>query len=296
MASETVQVRLLGQFHVVSRGAEVALSPLPAKLLAYLLLGPREGRSRSVIVAQIFGDDVEAHARRRLSTVLWRLRQELHPAAGDVVRSGAMDIIAIDTRCRVEVDARTFEETLRPVLRKSVAETTDDDVRALAEAVADYRGDLLEGFYDDWMLEARDTFAWLHMSALTRLVHVHAARGELAEVQRHARSALAVEPVREDIHRALIAAYADAGRPDLAHRQFTECRALLQRELGVEPMPETVALHMRTCRGAARDPGPLTVEAAIRELEAARADIAHLSALITTSLERLRDVMPPRDR
>src|SRR6185295_13227548 len=54
---------------------------------------------------------------------------------------------------------------------------------------------------------------------------------------------LSIEPLREDIHRALMRAYAAQGRINLALRQYENCRGALQRELHLQPEPETRHLH-----------------------------------------------------
>src|SRR5262249_30212933 len=54
---------------------------------------------------------------------------------------------------------------------------------------------------------------------------------------------LNLEPLREDIHRALMKAYAAQGRVTLALKQFDLCRTVLDRELGLAPDRETKALY-----------------------------------------------------
>jgi DNA-binding SARP family transcriptional activator len=54
---------------------------------------------------------------------------------------------------------------------------------------------------------------------------------------------LKVDPLREEIHRELMHIYVVAGRRPLTIRQYEICRAALQAELGITPMPETRQLH-----------------------------------------------------
>ncbi|MER9504754.1 bacterial transcriptional activator domain-containing protein [Mesorhizobium sp. M0579] len=54
---------------------------------------------------------------------------------------------------------------------------------------------------------------------------------------------LAMEPLREDIHRAVMRAYVAQGRVNLALKQYEHCRDALQRELKLQPEPETRHLH-----------------------------------------------------
>lgn len=294
MAEASIHVRLLGPPVVSVDGAPVLLAPAPALLLAFLLLGPREGRTRSVIAAQLYGSCPEARARRRLSTILWRLRAQLREVLGqDLLLSAGPEVIAVDDSRGVRVDAREFEEALAPVLRVVPGSMTGDDAAVLAAAVDSYRGDLMEGCYDDWVLESRDGYSGLLMSALSHLVEFHAGRAELEWAERYARRALAIDPLREDIHRTLIAAYAGAGRRDLADRQFAQCAASLRSELGVPPMPETIELHARAAGRSPRQPTPadtIDLRAMIAELEEFRREVVRIHDRVTASLAALRNL------
>lgn len=54
---------------------------------------------------------------------------------------------------------------------------------------------------------------------------------------------LAIDPVDESAHRALMSIYARKHRYGLAVRQYQICREVLDRELNVEPELETRQLH-----------------------------------------------------
>jgi hypothetical protein len=54
---------------------------------------------------------------------------------------------------------------------------------------------------------------------------------------------LALDPLQEAVHRALMRLYARQGRRGAALRQYQVCVAALRRELGTEPEGETKALY-----------------------------------------------------
>jgi len=58
-----------------------------------------------------------------------------------------------------------------------------------------------------------------------------------------ARRLLSLDPLSETGHRALMRYYADQGQRTLALRQFDNCAAVLQRELGAAPEPATIRLR-----------------------------------------------------
>jgi DNA-binding SARP family transcriptional activator len=57
------------------------------------------------------------------------------------------------------------------------------------------------------------------------------------------RKGLVHDPCRESFHRALMQYLVRLGRADWAIAQFRHCQAVLAREFGVDPMPETQRLY-----------------------------------------------------
>jgi len=290
MARPRLGLRLFGAPALVSGDDPVALSPGATMLCAYLALGPREGRARSVAAAQLFTDCAEPAARRRLNTALWRLRSELRSSIGvDLVERAGGRTVALSPAVEVTVDAAIFEELVAPVRHRSAAGLTPADAARLERAVALHRGRLVEPCDDEWVLGARNRIENLYLAALDHLVQFHGARGDVAAVARYGELALALEPLREDVQRHLMAAYGGAGRFDLVERQFERCRMVLLEELGADPMPETLALYARLTRGRAGS-GQVpaaTVTALVAELERARREVGRLSEIVERALDRL---------
>jgi len=61
------------------------------------------------------------------------------------------------------------------------------------------------------------------------------------------------EPLREDVHRLLMLAYAHSGNRAKAVAQYRQCEHILDKELGVAPMPETQELHLQLMRSPPRE-------------------------------------------
>lgn len=139
----------------------------------------------------------------------------------------------------IDVDVRRFR-----------ASAGSDDRLALANAVAIYRGDFLEGFglrdsatFDEWQaLEAEALRAEL-ARALRQLAMIETAAGNRTAAVGLARRLVALDPLDEEGHRLLMTLHARAGDRPAAVRQFRECVAILERELGVGPAPETRATY-----------------------------------------------------
>ena len=81
------------------------------------------------------------------------------------------------------------------------------------------------------------------MAATTAL-----ATGQVGDAAAHATEALRADPFDEAALRTLMRAHVAAGRPASALAEFARVRELLADELGVDPAPETRALHEELLR------------------------------------------------
>jgi DNA-binding SARP family transcriptional activator len=117
--------------------------------------------------------------------------------------------------------------------------------RTAAEgALALVRGGLLADEPDaDWAAEARSV-ADASVADVRRVAAAAAlATGQVGVAAAHATEALRADPYDEDALRTLMRAHVAAGRPASALAEFARVRTLLAEELGVDPSPETRALH-----------------------------------------------------
>lgn len=285
-----LSLNLLGAPALAVGDRPVGLSPSSALLCAYLALAPREGRPRATAAMQLFADSSAPTARRRLNTAVWRLKNEVREHAGvDIVEASDDRRVGLSSTVQVTVDTAVFEDLVAAPLRLRAEDLTAADARLLERAVGLPRGRLVECCDDEWVLAERHRFEARYLTALDHLLRFHGGQGDVERVTRYGELALDLEPLREDIHRHLIHAYAAAGREDLAEQQFERCRLLLLEELGADPMPETIAAYARARR---RETGPVTeISVLVSELERARRDVARLAVSVERALDQLRQLV-----
>jgi len=212
-------------------------------LLSYLLLHRGSNHPRERLATLWWGDHETAKAKHSLNTELWRLRQVLEPKQtrqAPFLTVGT-DGIGFNTATDYWLDAEEFER-LCARARQLEAQDPEAAGSVLQRAVALYRDDLLPDCYEDWCLIERQRLQQMYLFALDRLASFHARRKEYAQSIACCRQILACDPLREEVHRDLMRLYLAAARPNDALRQFKDCAAVLKRELGVEPMAETLAL------------------------------------------------------
>ena len=215
-------------------------------LLAYLLLYRTRFHNRQVLSEALWNGLDHNRAQRRLSTALWRLRQFLEVGFNNqsnpiIVRSGGE--VTFNSNCCYWLDIEVFERRARESLGRSLELISPATVRRLEHALSLYRGDLLEGCYDDWVLLERERLRDLHLECLIFVMRYYEQWGEIGTALRYGHTLIGLDPLREDVHRSLMRLYAKNGNRVNAIRQYDLCREALDSELGIPPMEETQALY-----------------------------------------------------
>jgi len=88
-----------------------------------------------------------------------------------------------------------------------------------------------------------------HREALLTLGSLYGATGAYARAADAFRRLIADDPYQERAHRELMRSLARLGERGQALRSYDQLVALLERELGAAPAPETTALAERVRRG-----------------------------------------------
>jgi DNA-binding SARP family transcriptional activator len=203
-------------------------------LVAYLAMSGQP-QARDSLAALLWPDAETERARGALRRTLSTLRTGL---GGDELRAEGPRI-ALDDEA-IDVDVRRFR-----------ALVIDD---RLDDAVTAYTGDFLSGFtlrdspaFDEWQAGQAEGLRRELAGVLERLASSEEPRRAVAYATRW----LELDPLHESAHRALMRIHARAGDRVAAIRQFHECERILDRELGVAPLAETVALARAIERGEA---------------------------------------------
>ncbi len=225
-----MHITLFGSFQVHHQNRLINFARRKSEsLLAYLALHPGP-QPREKLAGLFWGDSSDEDARRALRVVLTDLRKNL----GEEAFTGERDALGLNPAIVAELDAQAFASLLRKPESASNQE--------IETALALYRGDLLEGMYDEWLLPHREHFSVTWLAAALLLIERQRAEGDYARAIQGSRSLLQREPANEKAHQHLIFCLAASGEREAALQQVEACRAALQRHLGVELSAETLAL------------------------------------------------------
>jgi predicted ATPase/Tfp pilus assembly protein PilF len=141
------------------------------------------------------------------------------------------------------------------------------DDASLQAAVALYRGPLLDGCPEEWVLEERESYEQKYLAALERLAAGAAKREEFTAAAEYLRRVVAVDPTRETAQRALLQALADGGNHGAMIRTYRRLHTQLRSEYRTVPATETTALFekLRDTERERSDVRPLSKDVRRRE-------------------------------
>src|SRR6516165_6988171 len=234
-----LSIGILGTLVIERDDCRLGKVPKKARaLLGYLAAQGGQAVSRERLADLLWPYQGSEQARHSLRNCLLELRKALGPSA-------ARHLVADFANCRIQevvFDLDRFERLARSPDRA--------ELQAAAEL---YRGEFLSDFdidsepFQEWLAAERDRTLAVVCDILHRLTAEDAVGDHEIAIQ-FGRRLVTLDPLSEFGQRALMRAYARAGRRGEALRQYKSCAETLQRELGVAPDGETQALASEIAR------------------------------------------------
>jgi predicted ATPase/DNA-binding SARP family transcriptional activator len=232
-------------------------------LFIYLAVNQRP-HSRDVLAALFWPDLGERQAR----TMLRHALAALHQAIGAHWLVLTEDRVAVAARPDLAVDIWQFRALLASVAahHHPPYALCDECVAALSAAVAIAQAGFLAGFslpdaaeFELWQLAESERVQRELATALEQLAHVHALAGrrEFTQAIEYAHRWLALDPLHEPAHRALMRFYVWSGDRAAAQQQYQECVRILATELDAAPDAETTDLYEQIRTGRVVEPARL---------------------------------------
>jgi DNA-binding SARP family transcriptional activator len=247
---EMLHVSVLGDQAITDDGAGVqARSSRAVALVAFLVAHAGTPQPRQHIAGMFWPDSTNAQALTNLRRELHHLRQVLGDDRSLVVTP--KDLCWRDSEtCRV--DLRIFDSERQAALAAAAAGDDGGVLGHAAAAIAQYKGDLLPGVYDDWLLGARSQLERQCADLCDLLCAERARTGDLAGAVDAVRRRIQLQPLEEVGYRTLMLLQADLGDRAGAVSTYHHCASVLEHELGVIPDPATRQAFQRLM--ADRDP------------------------------------------
>jgi predicted ATPase/DNA-binding SARP family transcriptional activator len=235
-----LEIRFLGKFDVRIDGRTIEIpSRKGQSLFAFLVLNPGIQHRREKVAGMLWPNSEETKARNKLRYTLWQLRQ----AIGDQYLLTDKISLAYDPGSDNWFDVSVLEE------KQTERLTTEE----LQRVVSLYEGDLLPGFYEDWVLLERErlqaSFEQKMQVFLQRLMDEERWNQSLEWAEKWISMGQTPEPA----FRALMVAQSQLGDIAGAASTYKRCELALSEQLGVEPSEETKRIYELISRGEKPD-------------------------------------------
>lgn len=224
-ARTDVRLELFDGFRLDVDGERVDPLISVQRLLAFLgLQGPVP---RVVVAGTLWSNVSDEQARASLRTTAWRANR-LVPGLVSANRGQ----LALADFVRLDVDE--LAEQAAGVLGSGTVDRHDEWTET-SRLWRGRQGELLPGWYDDWVLFERERLRQLRLHALEATTYRMVRRGKHASALAFALEAVRTEPLRESAHRAMIVVHLAEENHIEAVRAYIRFRGLVRSELGVEP-------------------------------------------------------------
>lgn len=250
---------LLGTSRIEVNGRAIDLRRKPKQLVKLLALAPSQKLHREQIIEFLWTEGEPEAAVNNLHKTVHAARRALEPDIGSggdsqfiLTKEGQIILTAPDGK--LWIDVLEFEKLSAAALK------SNGDAEACENALALYTGDLLpEDLYEDWTSEKREYLRTTYRKLLQKLGAIYEGEIQFEQSAEIARKLVSLDELNEDAHRGLMRALALGGNRQQALKQFEICRAVLRKELGVEPEKQTRELFEQIASGKLAPPKNQTV-------------------------------------
>ena len=248
----SLQVQTLGTFRVIRNGEAV---------------NPKDwGRDKAI---QLFQFLVTARHRRGLhkEQIVDRIWEEVDQKAGDqnfkVALHGINKALEPNRKSRTEAKYITRQGVTYQLNLADIWIDTDAlesyisigneflhnnpsiAIEAYRSAIDLHHGIYLPNrLYEDWSSEERERLQVLTLGAIINLSELLIQENPMESI-RLCQQALLIDTAWEDAYRIQMEAYLQKGNRPMAIKTFRQCEAVLEKEWGVSPLPETKEVYKR---------------------------------------------------
>jgi DNA-binding SARP family transcriptional activator len=225
-----LHVRLLGAFEVTLNGKPITIpSRTSQALLAYLALKATGRIRRERVAGDIWPDADEESSRAYLRNSLWQLRKLL----GTGFFQADKIAIGMNPDAKIQLDTANLSGL-------DLQKTTTDKIMSGLE---EYRGELLPGFYDEWLLAERAHITRLAVNGYRNLLERLLNEGRWNEAVSWAEKLIKTGEALEFAFCTMMKAYAGLEEIENVSLVYQRCIRELERDLSVSPSIPTRQLY-----------------------------------------------------
>lgn len=199
-------------------------------LLGYLAFHLHQAHPREALVEMLWRDAPLETGRHNLSMALSFLRDELNHSDAFPVILATRHTVQLNPAL-VAVDALEFM-----ALHARLATTSAEErIERLAQITALYQGELMRGYYQDWITPQAVSLEGRYVQAVQSLIRAFEETQQTERALQTAMDALKHIPLHEGLHLEAMRLMAALGQYENALHQYDHCARLLQEHYQSAP-------------------------------------------------------------
>lgn len=253
-ADAVLELRCLGGFdvrlHQRTIPPEAFIRKKALALLKTLVLSAGNPVNRDALADRLWPGVHPRTGANRLHGVLHALRTAIEPFSAQrrwIYVCNMGDLYYFNMESPHWIDIYEFRRHSAGAYEAERRGRLDDAIRHVESALALYRGDLFaDDPYSSWCELERAELRHRYVDLTARAAALWGAAGQVDRGVGWLRRGLSTDPLREDLHQALIRSLVTLGRRHEARVQYEACVRVLRDELHAEPLPETRQLERLT--------------------------------------------------
>lgn len=214
-------------------------------IFCYIATSKHRRVAKDVLIEAFWGDEELETVEKNFHPTISHIRKALNSRQQlkqnfIVFRDGAYQL---NPELSYFIDTEEFVASIS--LAESAKKEKDDEAARehLERAYELYRGEFLEGSYDDWAVKQRDFYREQFSRVIGGLAKLSVVERKWTEALKFANEILAIDPYREDLHRLVLKVLSAQGKHAGVKKHFEGLRALLRNDLGIEPSAETKRVY-----------------------------------------------------
>ncbi len=247
-----LRIQLLGAFRLSTGDYSVGDDKFRLRkarnFIKLLALAPNHRLHREQVIDWLWPDQDPTQAANNFYQALYAARKVLSTCGlpGPEILQLSEEVLNLCPNLNPWIDVEAFED--------AAAQTRMNRIPAEFSTALDlYSGDLLpDDLYEEWTSERREALRRERMNLLLELADLYEADQENEKAITILQQAIEIDPLNEEAHARLMRLFALSGRRITALAQYETCRRSLEKELGIEPSPDTASLFERIRSGEVR--------------------------------------------
>lgn len=239
-------INLLGHIEIMREparpfAADAWVTKRARDILCFIASRKHRRASKDVIQDTFWGESDFDHIEKNFHPTISHIRKALNsnqPLKQNFLlfRDGDYQL---NPELSYRIDLEDFDRLVEQGEAALRARHAEEAVESFERATQLYRGEFMQGFYDDWINEQRSYYRAQHLRIAKTLIAARQKNGQWAHSLQLANAILRDDPFHEDVHCMVMHAHAALGDRLAVKEQYDTITRILREELGIEPGIET---------------------------------------------------------